>query len=150
MKIILDTNILVHAYNAGSPSHAKAAGILRDSLEGNLEAAITSQIIFEFYAVITDPRRISHPLSPAKAAEICAAIWNAYEIEKISQSTLTPNVVLQLASELELAGADLFDCVLAVTAKENNINTIYTQNTEDFKRFGFLTVLNPLENHVAA
>lgn len=31
-----------------------------------------------------------------------------------------------------MSGGKVFDCVLAVTAKENGVEKIYTENVEDF------------------
>ncbi|GAI45447.1 unnamed protein product, partial [marine sediment metagenome] len=49
-----------------------------------------------------------------------------------------------LVEEHGIKGAGVFDCVLATTAKENDVEAIYTQNVGDFERFDFLTVENPL------
>jgi len=43
-----------------------------------------------------------------------------------------------------LSGGKVFDCVLAVTAKENGVEKIYTENVEDFEFYDFLKVSNPL------
>jgi predicted nucleic acid-binding protein len=43
-----------------------------------------------------------------------------------------------------LSGGGIFDCILAVTAKENGIKEIYTENLEDFKFYNFLKASNPL------
>jgi predicted nucleic acid-binding protein len=42
-----------------------------------------------------------------------------------------------------LSKAEIFDCVLAVTAKENSIDIIFTENIADFKHYKFIKVLNP-------
>jgi predicted nucleic acid-binding protein len=46
---------------------------------------------------------------------------------------------------LKLCRAKIFDCVLAVTAKENGVDIIYTENVDDFKCYSFVKVLNPFE-----
>lgn len=56
----------------------------------------------------------------------------------------------QLQTFLELAKAattrkKTFDLFLAATLKDNGIEGIYTVNTDDFKDFTFLKVVNPLE-----
>lgn len=40
--------------------------------------------------------------------------------------------------------AEIFDCLLAVTAKENGVGMIYTENVDHFRAYGFLKVENPL------
>jgi hypothetical protein len=37
----------------------------------------------------------------------------------------------------------LFHCVLAVTAKENDVKSILTENVADFEHYNFVTVTNP-------
>ena len=109
-----------------------------------VEAVLTHQTLYEFYSVMTDPRRVDRPLDPTKAAEICKDLWNNPHIGKISQSPSTPNLVFTKSQELGLIGADVFDCVITMTAMENDVEAIYTENTSDFERFGLLMVENPL------
>jgi predicted nucleic acid-binding protein len=45
MKILLDTNTLVHAYNRASQLHGKAADIIRKALRREIKACITPQIL---------------------------------------------------------------------------------------------------------
>lgn len=124
-----------------------AAEVLKDALQGKLEASITPQIIYELYAVVTDGRRIEHPLPPVEAADICLDLWESRALEKLTPTSMAFRGVLSLAERLELKGGDIFDCVLAITAKENQVETLYTQNTDDFKGYQFLEVLNPLDQH---
>jgi len=44
----------------------------------------------------------------------------------------------------EAFGGRIFDCALVVTAQENGVEMIYTENVEDFEGYGFLRALNPL------
>jgi len=134
----------VHAFNGDSTNQPKASEILRGAMKREIEAVLTNQILYEFYSVITDPRRVDRPLDPTKATEICMDLWNNPHIGKISQKPTTPNHVFTKSQELGLLGADVFDCVLAMTAVENEVEAIYTENTRDFERFGLLIVENPL------
>ncbi|MBD3207746.1 hypothetical protein GF319_15560 [Candidatus Bathyarchaeota archaeon] len=77
MRILLDTNILVHAFNRSSPYQVEAADTLRRGLTKEFEAFIAPQMIFEFYAVITDPRRVEKPLSLEEAAGPPWIYWRA-------------------------------------------------------------------------
>ena len=144
MRTLLDTNILVHAYNSESPVHRAAREVLRDALTGNLEAVITPQVLYEFYAVSTDPRRVSSPLEPQVAAAICRDLALSPEMEKIHTSEASTEEALSLAEAHGLRGPDVFDCVLAATAKQGGVRRIYTENVADFARFGFLEAVNPL------
>jgi hypothetical protein len=45
---------------------------------------------------------------------------------------------------MKLSKGRVFDCALAVTAKENNLEIVYTENVDDFKYYSFLKAMNPL------
>jgi len=144
MRILLDTNILAHAHNKSSPYQDEAGKILVGALKGELEAFVSPQVIYELYAVITDQRRVEYPLSPGEAAELCVDLWESKDLGKLNLTPLMTRDALLLAGELGLRGGEVFDCVLAVTARENDVYEIYTQNTRDFAKYPFLKVVNPL------
>ncbi len=145
MKILLDTNILVHAYNKSSPNQKQASTIIKSAIQGKIEAYLTSQVLYELFAVVTNPKRVEKPLSTKEATDLCLDLWECNEIEKINQSEFAPLEVFKLAQSLKLCRAEVFDCSLAVTAKENDIDTIYTENVNDFKHYLFVKTVNPFE-----
>jgi predicted nucleic acid-binding protein len=143
MKILLDTNILVHAYNKSSPNQKEAADIVRKAMQGKLEACLTPQILYELFAVITNPKRVEKPLSNKEAVDLCIDLWECNEIEKLNPSGVAAAEVFKLTKALKLSRAKIFDCALAVVAKENGVEAIYTENIEDFKGYSFVKTLNP-------
>ena len=144
MKILLDTNILVHAYNKSSPHQGKAAGIIRQAMRSEIEACVTAQVLYEFFAVVTNAKRVQHPMPPDEATDICTDFWQCHEVEKINPSGAVPLEVFEHAKRLKLSKGGVFDCVLAVTARENGVEVIYTENVADFKDYGFFKAINPL------
>jgi predicted nucleic acid-binding protein len=143
MKILLDTNILVHAYNKSSPHQNQASKIIRKAMKGETEACLSPQVLYEFFAVVTSAKRVERPISPPEAANLCIDLWECNEIEKLNPSGIAPIEVFKFVKELNLSKAEIFDCVLAVTAKENDIESIFTENVEDFKRYKFVKAVNP-------
>ena len=144
MKILLDSNILVYAFDKLSSNHEQARKIVEKAICGEIEACISAQVLYEFFAVITNPKKATVPMDLDEAADLCSELWECSEIEKISSTELVPSEVFRVAKEKKLSGAGIFDCVLAVTAKENGIDTVYTENVRDFKHYGFIKVINPL------
>jgi predicted nucleic acid-binding protein len=143
MKILLDTNILVHAYNKSSPNQKQASKIVKQALKGEIDACLHSQVIYEFFAVITNPKRVECPMDLDEAADLCLDLWECREIAKVTPTSLTPIEVFILVKELRLAKGRIFDCIIAVTSKENRIDAIYTENVSDFENYSFLKVINP-------
>jgi len=145
MKILLDPNLLVRAYNKSSPNQKQASKILKQALKGEIDACLTSQVISEFFAVITNPKRVECPLRLDEAADLCLDLWACREIEKVTPTSSTPLEVFKLAKELRLVKGRIFDCIIAVTSKENRIDAIYTENVSDFENYSFLKALNPFK-----
>jgi predicted nucleic acid-binding protein len=143
MKILLDTNILVHAYNKSSPNQKQASKIVRQALIGEIDVCLASQVIYEFFAVITNPKKVECPMDLDEAADLCLDIWECREIEKVTPTSLIPMEVFKRVKELKLAKGRIFDCIIAVTSKENRIDAIYTENVSDFENYSFLKVINP-------
>ena len=136
MKLV-DTNILVHAYNKDSPHRLKAKSIVLELIKG--KHVISTQNILEFYSAIT--KRVSTPLSPLEARN------KALNLYKSNAKKLVPdlNVIktgLELAAQHNLKGGEIFDAILAATMIEHKILVIITENETDFLKFP-ITVENP-------
>ncbi|MEM2897492.1 MAG: PIN domain-containing protein [Candidatus Bathyarchaeia archaeon] len=134
----------MHSYNKTSPYQKRASSVIRRALDGKIEACITPQTLYEFFAVVTNAKRVEHPLPASEAAEICLDLWKCREIEKVDPTPMAPKEVFNLVKKLKFSRGKVFDCLLAVTARENNIRMIYTENVEDFKDYGFIRASNPL------
>ena len=62
---LLDTNLLVYYHQQLSPFHGQAKAVLETGLRGEMPLCICPQVLMEFYAVITNPKRVTHPISNA-------------------------------------------------------------------------------------
>jgi predicted nucleic acid-binding protein len=60
---IVDANVLVYAFNADAPQHLVSRRLLDEARAGATILYVTSQILCEFYAVVTNPRRVTSPRS---------------------------------------------------------------------------------------
>lgn len=126
------------------PLQKKAGKIVKQAIKGEIDACLSSQVIYEFFAVITNHKRVACPIELEKAADLCLDLWECRNIEKLLPTPVTPNEVLRLAKELKLTKGGIFDCVMAVTAMENKVDVIYTENVSDFEHYTFVNVVNPL------
>ena len=112
-------------------------------MRGELETYITSQILYEFFATVPNPKRVEKPFRP-KSLRYLFGPFGLPRDGKVEPSRGTPKEVLKLAGEFGLSGPEVFDRLIAVTARENGIEAIYTENVDHFKRYKFLRVVNPL------
>lgn len=129
---ILDSNILVYAYNEDSPCHKKAKEIRDKSLSGEIKGCITPQNLYEFYAIVTDSRRAKNPLTPDSAA---IEVRNYYDsrIKKVYPLENTFLKVVELVKRYQITKQSIHDIHLLATMLDNCIDGIYTRNEEHFK-----------------
>jgi len=139
----LDTNILVHAANEDSPYHANAKGITEKVNGGEVSACLSPQVLAEFYATVTNPKKVRQPLSVEEATEAVEGYLES-DIPKLYSKKGTLRLTLELARSYQLRGLDIFDAQIVATMVENRIKTIYTANEKDFRRYKEIEVINPL------
>jgi predicted nucleic acid-binding protein len=140
--ILIDTNILVHATGAQSLQHAKAKELRDQAAAGQFEACIAAQILTEFYAVVTDPRRFQPPLTPTQAQrEMRTYLSSPLKLILPKETTVTRMSNL-LGSKSVKAGR-IFDIFLAATMLDNGVQRIYTENVGDFQGITGIDAINP-------
>lgn len=145
--ILFDTNILVYAHNLDSPYHLKAISLVRAAIEGVLEAVLAQQNLLEFYAVITDPKRVSKPLSPKEASSLVKDYLNSpFKIIFPDKETLK----IAFSFDEDSKGGEIFDTFLVATMLSNNIKSIVTLNTKDFTPFPGIKIIGLNEFEYAA
>jgi predicted nucleic acid-binding protein len=143
--ILLDTNILVHATGAQSPRHVKAKELRDHAAAGQFEACIAAQILTEFYAVVTDPRRFQPALTPGQAQrELRTYLSSALKLIVPKEMTLTR--MLNLLASRSVRGGRIFDVFLAATMLDNGVQRIYTENIDDFKGITGIDAVNPFSS----
>ena len=62
--ILLDTNVLVYAADVSSPFYEIARTLRDRGLKGEIILCVCPQVLNEFFAVVTNPRRVTHPVAP--------------------------------------------------------------------------------------
>ena len=65
--VLIDTNVPADAAGRSSPFYSESRAFRDRGPNGAYLPCVTPQILFEFYAVVTDPRRVGPPLSPEDA-----------------------------------------------------------------------------------
>jgi predicted nucleic acid-binding protein len=73
---LVDANVLAYASNADDPRYAVSRRLLEEARDPSATLYFTPQILCEFYSVITNPRRVAAPSSPAVALRVLSA-WLA-------------------------------------------------------------------------
>lgn len=130
--ILLDANVLVYAIDTDSPRHLASRAVVQAAFDGRLPAVLVPQVLLEFLAVATHPRRVRHPLGPALAWEQVLALRARLPVLELQQGALT--VLGELLAAHPTIGSDIFDLFLIAQMRTHRITTVCTYNGPDFAR----------------
>ena len=141
--VLLDSNILIYAEQAEDPHHGAAKSLRDRALAGEIRACISPQVLSEFFAIVTNPRRVSTPLTAEKALENIRNYNRSQKLLKIFPGHHIINRMIALLETHPISGQNIHDLYLVATMLENDVSFIYTYNVADFARISEIQVLNP-------
>jgi len=135
-KIILDSNILVYAFDESVVFHKKAKIILdSDSI-----LYITQQSLYEFYRVTTSKlfqKRISI------TDVIAATEFFRSRITILYPTNETDLILNDLIKKFKPISGKIWDMLIFAQAIENSITVIYTKNIKDFPEESQIKIFDP-------
>ena len=143
----IDTNLLFHAFNEDSPSHAAAYAWL-GSLQGDDEVAISEFILAELYGLLRNPAVLKQPLDADEAVEVVETYRRHPRWRLIGfpvESRPLHDALWQKARRKDFAFRRLYDARSALTLTAQGVTEFATVNVKDFEGLGFRKVWNPLK-----
>lgn len=140
--MLVDANILIYAVDRRAPSHAAARGWLEDALGGDRRVGIPWQSYWAFIRIVTNPRALENPLTPADAWEHVAAWRGASVVWEPGPGVGHASILERLLVENDTRGGLVSDAVLAALCVEHGLTIV--SNDSDFARFPEVRWLNPL------
>lgn len=142
--IIPDVNLLVHAYNSGSPVHDGARAWWEGLLSAPSPVGIPWAVILGYIRITTHPRIMEHPL-PAGTACGHAESWLARpQVVVLHPGPRHAMILFDLLRHLGTAANLTTDAHLAALAIEHQAELHSTD--ADFLRFPGLRWRNPLRD----
>jgi predicted nucleic acid-binding protein len=138
---LIDANVLVYALDADAPQYAASRALLEAARDTSTTLYVTSQILCEFYSIVTNARRVPQPRSPADALSAISGLPSFLHVLPIPVHTVEG--WLALLRRRPVMGSDIFDLQIVATMKANGVQRIYTYNADDLEVFPELTVLIP-------
>jgi predicted nucleic acid-binding protein len=120
-KHLIDTNVLVYAYDRSEPEKQTKAVVILDELVKNGTGILSPQVLSEFYTVVT--RKLAVLLTPQEGyASISNYIrsWNMVD--------LTGLVVLEAVRGVRDHRLPYWDSLIWATAKMNQIPTVLSED----------------------
>ncbi|HLC36712.1 MAG TPA: PIN domain-containing protein [archaeon] len=137
----IDTNLIVYAYDVGEPKKMNLAlKLLTNIASGEMKACISNQILAEFFSVSTVKAKF--PFTKQEAIQTIEELNSLKNLKKLVYSNET---VLSAAKTSMQHSVSIWDALIAETMKENNVHTIYTENTKDFSKIPGINAVNPFK-----
>ena len=136
--VLFDTGILLRASTTTLGHADLCLSLWTRARAGTLRACIAQQTVWEFFSVLTR-LRVPHRKVLAEVRKHLAVF------PLIAPTTDTfPQTLASLGRLRWLCGPQVYDLLLAHTALDNAVATLYTLNDRHFRKFGLpLQVVNP-------
>ena len=132
---VIDANVLAYAINADSSQYLASRSLVEEARDPSATLYVTSQILCEFYSVITNTRRVKNACSPADAGRIISSLVALPGLRVLPAPARVVAGWKNLLQRYAVTGAGIFDLQIAATMLANGVQRIYTFNVEDFEPF---------------
>jgi len=141
-KLFIDTNILVYANMPSSPNCQVARNKLAALAPAYHSFWISRQSIREYMVVMTNLMKIAGKIDHEALLADISNFLSAYEVTDESQPVTS--TLIELVKNHELVGKKIHDANLVANMLAFGIDTILTNNVDDFKPFSHLISIEPL------
>ena len=125
--IAIDTNLLVYAHRARTSEHARARKAIERAAAGDAGWGIAAPSLTEFWAIATHPASEGRPSTPSQAAAFVGALVKAGAQIWLPGPGFGDRL-LQVATDLHVVGARVFDLQIALTAFEGGATDLWTHD----------------------
>jgi len=133
VRAFVDTNVLVHLYDAGDRAkRARARALL---LDDSLDLVISAQVLNEFFVTVT--RKITSPLSVEAAA---SAVGTLGELEVVP---ITRNLVLDAVATGAQHQLSHWHALIVEAAARSGCEQLLTEDLATGATLAGVTITNP-------
>jgi len=140
--ILVDANLLIHAYHPRSPLHDQARRWLEQALSGPGLIRFAWVTLWAFLRISTSARVFENPLSAEEAAEAVTTWLARPNTGIVEPGERHWEILAGLMKDGQATGPLVMDAALAALAIENGA-TLQTTD-RDFHRFPGLSFVNTL------
>ncbi|MEQ8833232.1 MAG: PIN domain-containing protein [Miltoncostaeaceae bacterium] len=134
-RTFVDTNILVYAHDASEHRRQPIAAALLRRLWNTRSGMVSTQVLTEFYNVVT--RRLRVPLARRDARELVSryAVWPVVQVD-------TPLILAASALEEEHSFS-FWDALIVEAARRGGARVLASEDLQHGRRLDTLSIENP-------
>jgi len=139
MKILLDTNILVYAYDPGDLIRQKQAAMVLGELRLRGSGVLSAQNLAEFFSAVIRPKRGDPPrLIASEALEQVQLLSMAFEVCDLTRFT-----ILEAGRGVRDYRLSYYDAQIWATAHLNQIPVIFSEDFQHGQVLEGVQFINP-------
>lgn len=139
MSVFIDTNVLVYAIDPADARKQEIAQALVEQALLDGTGWISTQVMQEFFSVITRPQRTSGaPLLAMEDALEALNILQRFNVVSTSAAQVATAARLMQTHQLQW-----WDALIVEAALRSGTNTLCSEDGHHGRQFGGLTVVNP-------
>lgn len=135
-RVLVDTNILIYAYDLSDPEKQSKAFQVIDRLALEQKGVLSSQILGEFF--VTSTQKIKNPLDVATASQSVQNYLRSWYVLDI-----TPHIILEAIRGRITYQISYWDAQVWATAKLNQIPIILSEDFQDGQMLEGVLFKNP-------
>ncbi len=135
MTDFLDTNILVYAYDSNDQGKQQIARQLLENAIIEENAAISAQVLGEFFVVVT--RKIAVPLTSEEAGQLLA-IFRKLPVIEIDGELVDSAVDIH-----QRYGVSYWDGLIIAAARQHGCNRVLSEDLQAGQKIDGVEIVNP-------
>jgi predicted nucleic acid-binding protein len=137
-KILVDTNVLLYAYDQGEPVKQSQAAAVLDRLASMRQGVLTPQVLAEFFVNAT--RKLQRPLTVEQAYDRIQNYLLSWEIMDLSGS-----IILEAVRGVRTYKMAYWDAQIWASARLHQISLIFTEDFNVGAVIEGVRFVNPFE-----
>jgi len=142
--ILVDSNLLLYAFDAGSKRHVEARSWLESVLDRSEQVGLAWVALLAFIRIGTNPSALSRAFSVEEATTIVSSLLEQRNVIVLHPGERHWTLLRRLLADAQARGDLVTDAHLAALAIEHGATLCTTDR--DFARFPGLRWQNPLQS----
>jgi hypothetical protein len=142
-RVAVDANVLVYALYRDTAQNVASRAWLDRAQSGEMGLCLTSQVLAEFFSIVTNAKRVSEPRTPDEAIAAIEALIALKGVTILPAPSEATSRWLEMLRQHPVRGGTVFDLQLVATMAANGVERICTYNHKDFEGFPSLEIITP-------
>ena len=126
--IAIDTNLLIYAHRRRVPEHHDARAAIERAARAPGGWGIAAPSVAEFWSIVTHPAADGRPSTLEEASSFIRALVDEAGARLWRPGPGFADRMMQVAADLSVSGARIFDLQIALTAFDNGAVEIWTHD----------------------